>query len=526
MSRARTRDQNADAMGDARYNRGVNWRFLSHAWPAEAPVVRGSKAFHVADRELVWARGTLALRSPHLGFWGSHAVSVEPRTVVVVAAAAEAPIRLELEDLVLAPRRVVALDGTLHIASTFGTMEIALADLERLTSGVIAITIETLYPLRNAKARVAGVVSAITGDVALVNVGRSQLELDAHDYGLERGMEVALADELWPGSFAAIDVPQRPRQVVIEPLAPYTIAAKVSAGRAEPTLAATTLRPLARRAELDHLIREIAAHPEDDQNRAVLIDLLADLGEPCAALFARARAGNSITVRKRGVAFGPLVHYFKPIELVRGLPHTATLSRTAPDDELATLLGDIRLGLLSRVRLGRGSLAIYKTLVAARELVGLRRIDAPNASVVLAAVKGGHRLTHLDELDLSDPLMANVLGQRELDSVRHFALHADRRDVAVLVRRLVHDFHDLLARAPRHLTFIEPQQFSIALAHSVIAAFPALAPGTVVTIGGITLHRAGEQLIATVAEDGNPQLADVLHEVLPEAVVRGHPETA
>lgn len=515
----------------ARYNSGVNWRFLSHTWPAEAPVVRASNAFHVADRELVWARGALALKSPHLGFWAGHAVVVEPRMLVVIAAAAEAPIRIELADLVLAPRRVIAIDGTLHVASTFGTMEISLDGLEQLIGEIselapqkTEITIETLYPQRNPTARVAGLVTAITGDIALVNVGRSQLELDAQHYGLERGMEVALADELWPGSFAAIDVPHRARQVVIEPLAPYTIEAKITAARAEPSLATTTLRPLARRAELDHLIREIATHPEDDQNRAVLIDLLADLGEPCAALFARARAGNSITVRKRGVAFGPLVHYFKPIELVHGLPHTATLSRTAPDDELAALLGDIRLGLLSRVRLGRGSLAIYKTLLAAQELVGLRRIDAPNASVVTAAVKGGHRLTHLDELDLSDPLMANVLVQRELDSVRHFELHADRRDVAVLMRRFIHDFHDVLARAPRHLTFVEPQQFSIALAHSVIAAFPSLAPRTIVTIGGITLHRAGAQLVATVADDGNPQLAAVLHDVLPEAIVRGHPE--
>lgn len=500
----------------------MNWRFLSHAWLAEAPSGRGSKAFDVAGRELVWARGTYPLKSPHLACWDRHAVVIEPRTLVVISAARDTPIRLELDELVLVPRRVTATQGTLHIASTFGTMEIQLEDLEQLTAGVTEITIETLYPQRDAGARVPGLVTALTGEVALVNVRRTQLQLDARHYGLERGMEVALVDELWPGGFAAIDVPNQPRQVVIEPLGPYTITATITASTAEPRLAITALRPLARRGELDQLIREIAARPEDDQNRDVLIDLLADLGEPCAALFAQARAGNSITVRKRGIAFGPLVHYFKPIELLRGLPHTATLSRSAPDDELAALLGDVRLGLIYRLRLGKGSLAIYKTLLAAKELVGLRRIDAPHASVVTAALQGGHRLTHLDELDLSDPLMANVLVQRELDSVRHFELHTDRRDVAVLMRRFIHDYDGILERAPRHLTFVEPQQFSISLAHSVIGTFPLLAPLTTVTIGGITLRRVGGTIVANVAEDGNPQLAAVLHEVLPEAVVRSH----
>lgn len=278
---------------------------------------------------------------------------------------------------------------------------------------------------------------------------------------------------------------------------------------------------IARRPELDQLIREIAAHPEDDQNRGVLIDLLEDLGEPCAALFAQARAEHSVTVRQREIAFGPLVHYFTSVEMVRGLPHTATLARTAPED-LTALLGDVRLGLLQRVRLGPGSIAIYKQLLAARELVGVRRIDAPNAAVLTAALAGGHRLTHLDELDLSDPLLATILVRRELDGVSHLALRTERRAVEVLMRRFLHDYEGILLRAPRHLTFVEPQQFSIALAHSVIAAFPSLAPRTIVTIGGITLRRAGDTIVADVAEDGNPQLSAVLHEVLPEAVVRSH----
>ncbi|CAN5292346.1 hypothetical protein BH11MYX1_BH11MYX1_10540 [soil metagenome] len=281
------------------------------------------------------------------------------------------------------------------------------------------------------------------------------------------------------------------------------------------------MTPLARRPELDHLIREIAAHPEDDQNRAVLIDLLADLGEPCAALFAQARAEHSVTVRHRELAFGPLVHYFTSIEMDRGLPHTATLARTAPED-LTPILDDVRLGLLQRVRLGHGSVAVYRALLAANQLVGLRRIDAPTAAVLSAALRGGHRLTHLDELDLADPLVASVLTRRELDSVRHLSVRTERREVEVLMRRFIHDYDGILERAPRHLTFVEPQQFSISLAHSVIGAFPLLAPQTVVTIGGITLRRAGDMIVADVADDGNPQLAAVLHEVLPEAVVRSH----
>jgi hypothetical protein len=134
---------------------------------------------------------------------------------------------------------------------------------------------------------------------------------------------------------------------------------------------------LARRAELDHLIREIAAHPEDDQNRGVLIDLLADLGEPCAALFAQARAGRPIAKAKRATAFGPLAACFQAIELVGGLPETAVLARGASPDQLRAVLSDARIGLVRRLRLRNGSRAKYKQLLASRALVGLRAIDAP-----------------------------------------------------------------------------------------------------------------------------------------------------
>ncbi len=466
-----------------------------------------------SSRRLAWSAGSYRLREPHLAYWGTYAVLVEHQCLVVVEAASPAPLRLAIEELVFAPRRVWIEGAVLHVHNGFGTLQIQLADLERLEVGETEIAIEPVYPARR-ETRQAARVASIKDGLATIQLGKGRLVLAAAEYGLEVGMDVALVDELAPFTFAAIDVPNRPRQVVFETLPPYTVPATITVLKAETI--AIALKPLAKRAELDHLIREIAAHPEDDQNRDVLIDLLSDLGEPCAALFAQARAGHSVTVRKREVAFGPLVHYFKTIELDRGLPHTATLSRTAPDD-LTALLGDVRLGLISRLRVGAGSLAIYKALLAARELVALRRIDAPNASVVTAALKGGHRLTHLDELDLSDPLMAGVLVQRELDTVRHFELRTDRREVEVLMRRFIHDYDGILVRAPRHLTFVEPQQFSISLAHSVIAAFPQLAPQTIVTIGGITLRRDGGEIIANVADDGNPQLGAVLHDVLPEA---------
>jgi len=500
----------------------VSWTFASHAWPAQArePVARTSKAseaFTIDGHTLSWPRGTAQLKVPHVAFWGGHAVVVEARALVVFDAERATPTRLELAELVFVPQRVAIVERMLHVTSAFGTMRVPLDDLEQLVDGELEISIETVYPLRNPNARVRAIVAAIVGDQALVNVGRTQLQLDHRQYGLERGMEVALVDELWPGGFVAIDVPNRPRQIVIEPLLPYTVSAKVSAGKAE----ALPTKPLARRPELDTLIHEINAHPEDDHDRAVLIDLLADLGEPCAALFAQARAGRPIGRAKRVTAFGPLASVFSSIELVGGLPETATLARGATPDQLRAVLGDARIGLVRRLRLSNGSRTKYKQLLASRALVGLRAIDAPDAAVLTAALQGGHALTHLYEVGLHDRFVSSVLSQHDFDSVRYLDLPVGYTWAAELVTRIIADSDGIFARVPRHLVFREPHDMSLVLGRSVFGAFASFAPHTTISVHGVTLRREANQIVASFdADEGEPLMLPLLEEVLPEAHLR------
>ncbi len=494
----------------------MNWTFASHAWPAppREPVAPASHAaFTVTGRQLTWRRGSYALKTPHIAFWDARAVAVEARALVVFETERATPTRLELAELVFVPQRTAIVERMLHVTSAFGTMRVPLDDLEQLVDGELEISIETVYPRRNPSARVQGTVAAISGDHALVNVGRSQLQLDYRQYGLERGMEVALVDELWPGGFVAIDVPNRPRQIVIEPLLPYTVTAKVSAGKAE----ALPSTPLARRPDLDDLIREINAHPDDDQNRAVLIDLLADLGEPCAAQFAQARAGRPIAKAKRAAAFGPLAACFQSIELVGGLPETATLARGASAAQLRAVLEDARIGLVRRLRLSNGSRETYKQLLASRALVGLRAIDAPDAAVLTAAIAGGHALTHLYEVGFHDRFVGAVLSQHDFDSVRALDIPVGYTWAAELMTRIIADSDRIFARVPRHLAFREPQALSLVLGRSVFGAFPSFAPHTIVSVHGVTLRRADNHILATIDDDGERMLLPILAEVLPEA---------
>ncbi len=472
-----------------------------------------SAFFTVTGRQLAWPPGTYQLKTPHVAFWDAHAVVVEARALVVFDAERATPTRLELAELVFVPQRVAISERMLHVTSAFGTMRVPLEELEQLVDGEQEIAIAIVYPLRNPSARAQAVVAAISGDHALVNVGRSQLQLDYRQYGLERGMEVALVDELWPGGFVAIDVPNRPRQIVIEPLLPYTVTAKVSAGKAD----AVPTKLLARRPDLDKLIHEINAHPQDDQNRAVLLDLLADLGEPCSAQFAQARAGRPISKAKRAIAFGPLAALFHSIELVGGLPDTATLARGASPDQLQAVLGDARVGLLRRLRLSNGSRDKYKQLLASRELVGLRAIDAPDAAVLTAALEGGHALTHLYEVGFHDRFVSSVLSQHDFDSVCHLEIPVGYTWAAELVTRIIADSDGIFARAPRHLVFREPHDMSLVLGRSVFGAFPSFAPHTTVSVHGVTLRRSESHIVATLDSEGERMLLPILAEVLPEA---------
>jgi hypothetical protein len=465
---------------------------------------------------LEWPKGAMTVpHSARRAYWDDvWAAVIEPRSLTIVHSDGEYTVRLELAELAIMGTVEVA-DHLLWIENDHGTTSIPLAELEAVYEhppSEVEIHVATTYPLRDPNARVVGRVAWLLADDALVNIERAQIRLDHRQYGLEKGMEVAFVDALGPGRFAALDVPGRPRQVLVEPLAPYTVTAKVVRGRPRDPAAGSTIavKPIARRDEVTRLLLEIAEHPEQDHDREVLIDLLADLGEPCAAVFAQLRAGEALTPAKRRIALGPLVHFFKPVEFAHGLPRTATLVKQTPD-ELDVLLSDVRLGMLEAVRLGKGSIATYTQIVGSRTLISLRRADAPSLAVLRALKAGGHtRLTHLYDVRFSDPAAVAILADPAFASVHDFELRIEHRFAASLVQRLVDDDHGVFARAPRHLTFVNAH-----LASSVFGSYKQLTNATV-TVAGVTVARVGGTLVATIARDASPAAVTAMRAMLPE----------
>ena len=480
---------------------------------------------HVKPRSLKWTfaygRGTHsgpAAFGKRPAAWGSYSVDVEARALTI-GHHSGTTVRLDFDDLALVGA-VDVREGSLWIANQHGAMIIPLAELESVylkhTVGVsppasVEIHVTTSYPLREPNARVVGKVAWLLADDALVNVGRTQLRLDHRQYGLEKGMEVAFVDQLAPGTWAALDVPGRPRQILIEMLAPYTVTAKVVKKKLREVVAPAEM--VARSDEITRLLREISEH-DSDHDRAVLIDLLADRGEPCAEVFAQLSAGETLTHAKRRVALGPLNAFLKPVDFAHGLPHAAVLRKDADRTELASLLEDARLGMLETFRLGNGGVELYVKIIAKGELISLRQADAPSFTVLRALKEAGHtRLTHLYDVRFSEPVAVAMLADPAFASVRDLELRIEQRFADQLLRRLIDDDHGVFARAPRHLTFIERHKYTIALSQIVFVRFPYLTNATV-TIGGVTVANVDGKPTATIATDAMPAVVSTLRETL------------
>jgi hypothetical protein len=494
----------------------VKWTFASHARAvARHPVDPGRfETSELATKvRLAWPHGACAVsKAAHVGYWVDHAVVVEMTTLTVICADREEVTRLQLDGLALAPIRVEAGDGELAIESLTGVMRIPLAWLEQLSPGDITFTVETTYPLRDPSVRVAGRVVWLLAEDALISVRRKQLRLDHRQYGLEKGMDIAFGDELWPGAFAYLDVPGKPRQTLIERLSPYRATGRVTRVRPRDPIETTkvSLSYFARRDELAGLLDQLAANPEDDTTRGVIIDLLADAGEACADVFALLRAGAKVSVPKQRAALGPLNH-FMTVKFERGLPWTATLIKKPPDDReaIATLLGDLRLGMLHALRLGKGPTELYQLLVASRALRGLRHADAPNLEVLRALRAGGHTaLTHLHDVRFVFHAIAMTeLADPTFDSVRHLEVPIEARHAEALLRRLLDDDHGVLARAPRHLELVEPHGRDAELARLTFPRFRELACASL-TIAGVTIERSAGVATVHAAPGASPSVLE------------------
>ena len=484
----------------------MNWKLAAYG---TVPVNDGrpdgfeEKKFGQGVR-LVWEHGACAIVGA-IAYWKRFAVMVTGRTLTVVAA--DRPDVVEIgTDHIGGARGARSHGDQLCVLVRDGILAIPFADLEVLARDAPAersITVETWYPLRNKAARVPAKVVWLASDNALINIQESpvrQIQLDARTYGLEKGMDLAFVDQLGPGSYMWIDVPGRPRQGLSDPPSPQTSTAWCR--RIQPRdPAAGAWDSIPRTARSVALIEQLAASPDDESARDILIDALADAGEPCAATFALLRAGKRVSNEERDAALGPLVHFLTDIELRGGLPASASLLNQPPDEPaaIAAFVMDLRLAMLETLRLKRGPEPLYCKIIGSPNLVGLRRADGSSHAILeeLRDRRGG-QLSHLYNVSYTNKLAMSLVSDPAFASVRHLELVCRGNNVA---RRAVNLLDELaaLTEHERHITFDAYPRDAEIVAKLVVPAFRELGLASF-KITGLTLERTATGVKANIAD--------------------------
>jgi uncharacterized protein (TIGR02996 family) len=320
-------------------------------------------------------------------------------------------------------------------------------------------------------------------------VNEPKLLIDLPPWPLEKYTPLVLADRLGPDMWQRVEVPGKEPRTVIDPERVTTLDATLRLPRAEHPEGAA--RPVVARADagararIDTLIAAIAAEPDDDGHREVLVDLLQELEDPAAATFAALRAGTHVSDAKKKLALGPLAPFLVDVEYRRGLPVRAVLSRSAPRDEgsLATAVADYRLGLLTALRIGVGNERVYTPLVAAARATALRDVDIPHPKTIAALVAVDRtqlvRLGHLD-------FMKRTIGQLAVATFdRATTLHAaidGNADLGMWAERVIANPKGLFTRVPRALELTEVDGHHDAL-RRLLGPYLARLPFTSVEIG-------------------------------------------
>jgi len=296
-------------------------------WEPPHPDGFEEKTFGKVGR-LVWFHGACAIAGP-IAYWKRSAVMVTGGALTVVEAD-RADVAVITVEHVAGARSIGTHANELWIELAEGILAIPLGDVEKLARDAPAetsITVSTWHPHRNAFARVPAKVAWVMGNEALVNIHETrgrQIRLDAGKFGLVKGMEIAFVDQLWPGAYTSIDVPGKPRQTV-QPVQPLRVASARTERMTPRDPAAGAWDSIPRTGASIALVEQLAANPGDDHAREVLLDVLADAGEPCAATFALLRAGKHVAAADRDAALGPLIHFLTNIKFREGLPASGSV---------------------------------------------------------------------------------------------------------------------------------------------------------------------------------------------------------
>jgi len=477
----------------------VPWR--SHDAGPLGPFTRE----RVAKKErLAWDHGSVTYSMySSVAVWSDrYAAFVDDQGVTVVDAESDRVARVTLgkgTKLHWRMFEIAATDERLWICGGDGRIwEIPLAQLEALATakqGPYPIELRYAYPLRERAARIGCVY------LWRVQSGRTMIEIGDGKKGvnepkllidlpwqLAKYTPLVLADRLGPALWQRVEVPGHETRTVIDPDRVTTLAAKLRLTRAEHPEGAA--RPVVARADagarakIDTLIAAIAAEPDDDGHREVLVDLLQELEDPAAATFAALRAGTDVSAAKLKLALGPLAPFLVDVEYRRGLPIRATLSRSAPRDaaSIAAAVGDYRLGLLTALRIGLGAERVYTPLVAAAR--ALRDVDATYVKTIAALVAADRsQLVRLGHLEFAKARTISQLAVATFD--RATTLHAaldGNADLELWAERTIATAKGLNKRAPRALELSEIDGHHAAL-QRLLGPWLARLPFTSVKIG-------------------------------------------
>jgi hypothetical protein len=476
----------------------MEWTFVARAKrlaeKANSPGPFVQTRFGSLDR-LAWPKGACELTGTRVVYWGDRfAAIVEGHVIHVIDAERADMTKVEVRGLDVEAASVSVTPTALALMVTDGLLAIPFTDLERASAedrGSEPIVVAVKYPERKKAATLDAKVVWLLESEALVNVfGEkvTQIRVPHKSFGLEKGMKIKFADELWPGTYAFIEVPGRPRQAFNPPREGVIgTAAWQRVVARDPTEGATTsLAKIGNRDDGATLLAQLTDR-DDLDTRTILIDLLGDAGEACAATFALLGAGKSVPLKERLHALGPLGHFLKDIEFRGGLPWAAELVLEPPLllEAVAAAASDVRLAMLETFRQGRGPLDIYQQLVTSRVLVGLRRMDIrtlPFARAIRAA--GYSQLVQIWGLPASSKTAIAMLGDA-FATVRQVELRLDRK---TLRKRLVLLADELAAlpAAPREIEIATDRYSEDEIAGAMFRRFASLRCASL-TIAGVTM---------------------------------------
>jgi uncharacterized protein (TIGR02996 family) len=317
---------------------------------------------------LAWPQGATSIGgyARLVGWDDRFALVLDDRAVIVIDAESDRVVRLmlPLDELRWASDPIAAF-GHVWIGLSDGVLAIPTSALETLAAGTDDLTLVRHYPLRKPKKRLRCVfLWFLQSGKAMLEIGNGKgsydepkLTIDMPNLGLAKYAPVTLVDELRAGHYTSLDVPGHER-ISIWTDTPFEIGTvKITVTRAkDPTgvakkPASSLPSRRASEGELERLVAAIVANPSDDAQRAVLADLLLELGDPSAEAIVKLRADGKLSPAKLKEALGPLGIYLTKVECVGGFPVEATITRNAPDAddhpaELAAACADFRLGLI------------------------------------------------------------------------------------------------------------------------------------------------------------------------------------